>query len=343
MRRWIKVSVAAAMVLGVAGYAAEPSVRDWMLAGSACGGALPRDVVERLTPDGAHLESEESRRTEALGSYECVLSVGGDEVRDSRLLEMEAHTRRDDRDRELFSAFPQDGFSAQYPLPGGLPGFVDQYGGIDLLLPCPGLGEDDEGRRAELLVRTWMGRDTLSGVPGAAYRAVVALANSASDELGCEGEPLAEYEGDAVPPRPGDEPRTVPVARAKGTTCAWAAGAGLPDSGGWRLAAGMNDAAPTGRCTLRGPAAGTGSGSDSVLTFVAWYGDWSNRLVFEDSAGGFRSMTATARCDGQAANFALGGSGDVPGVGAADRRRMLKRFAQDQVDRRDCSDLRFRF
>ncbi|MFI6273729.1 hypothetical protein [Streptomyces sp. NPDC050988] len=139
MRRWIKVSVAAAVVLGIGGYAAEPYARDWMLAGSACGGALPRDVVDRLTPDGAHLEGEESRQTGALGSYGCDLTMKGDEVDDSRLISMEAYTRRDDRDREFFRAFPEEGFSSQSAVPEGLPGFIDRLGVIQLLMACPDL------------------------------------------------------------------------------------------------------------------------------------------------------------------------------------------------------------
>lgn len=121
MRRWIKVSVAAAVVLGIGGYVAEPYAQDWMLAGSACGGALPRDVVDRLTPDDAHLESEDSGQTGALGSYGCDLTMKGDEVNDSRLISMEAYTRRDDQDREFFRAFPEEGSPSSPRCPRGCP------------------------------------------------------------------------------------------------------------------------------------------------------------------------------------------------------------------------------
>lgn len=53
MRRWIKVAVAAAAVLGLGGYIAEPYAQDWWLVGRACDGALPRDSVAQLTPDDA--------------------------------------------------------------------------------------------------------------------------------------------------------------------------------------------------------------------------------------------------------------------------------------------------
>jgi len=341
VRRWIKVSVAAAVVLGIGGYVTEPYAQDWMLAGSACGGALPRDVVDRLTPDDAHLESEDSGQTGALGSYGCDLTMKGDEVNDSRLISMEAYTRRDDQDREFFRAFPEEGFSSQSAVPEGLPGFIDQLGVIQLLMPCPDLPKDAEGRQSKLLVRTWMGRDTLYGVPGAAYQAVVALANSASDRLGCGAEPLKAPKGNAVPPALGDEPEGVPLTRAKGTGCEWVTRGGLPESGDWRVEAGMNDSAPTGQCDLSSESGD--NGNDKGMYFVAWYGDWSNRLVFEDSNGEFLSTTATARCDGEAANFALSASDDIPGVDKAAERRMFKQFAQDQVDRRGCSGLRFRF
>ncbi|TPQ23609.1 hypothetical protein [Streptomyces sporangiiformans] len=331
----------AAVVLGVAGYVAEPYARDWMLAGSACHGALPRDVVDRLTPEGAHLDSEESRQSDGLGSYGCDLTIEGDEIQNSRLIEMEAYTRRDDQDREFFGAFPEEGFSRQGVLPDGLPGFIDDYRAINLLLPCPDLGEDAEGRQRKLLVRTWMGTDTLSGVPGAAYEAAVALTNSASERLGCGAEPLKAPKGGAVPADPEADPKTLSTAEAKGTACGWVAEAGLPKGADWRVEVGMNNAAPTGRCDV---SSGDGeSGSEKSLAFVAWYGDWSNRLNFEDGNGEFRSMTASARCDGEAANYALGGSEDIPGVGKAAQQRLLKRFAQDQVNRRGCSDLRFHF
>ncbi|ORT55911.1 hypothetical protein [Streptomyces sp. CB03238] len=335
MRRWVKVSVAAAVVLGVGGYVAEPYAQDWMLARDACDGALPPDAVEQLTPDDAHLLDETSRLHEGLGSYTCRLTAEGGARDDGRLVVgMEAYTRRDDQDREFMSMFPEEGFSPQAPLPEGLPGFIDKYHDINFLLPCPELAKDAGGRQRELLVRMSLGREANHGVPGAAYRTAVALANGASDRLGCGAEPLKAPTGGAVPPDPEDDVETVPLSESKGTACGWMAGAGLPQDQGLRVAAGVNDAAPTGRCDL------TDRDGESVVALAAWYGDWSNRLT---SRHGVRhSMTATARCDGEAANFALGASSDdIPGVGKAVQRRLLKEFAEDQVRRRGCSDLRF--
>ncbi|MET7621011.1 hypothetical protein [Streptomyces sp. NPDC005408] len=340
MRRWVKVSVAAAAVLGVGGYVAEPYAQDWLLTRNACGGALPRDAVQQLAPKDSHMEAEESKQTKALGSYGCSLTVKGDEVNDERLVRMAAYTRRDDQDREFMSIFPEEGFSPQAPLPEGLPGFIDRFGSIQLLLPCPDLGKDAEGRQRKLLVRTWMGRDVNTGVPGAAYRTAVALANSASERFGCGAKPLNAPKGDAVPADPEDDPKTVPLSQAKNTGCGWATRSGLPQSTDWRVEVGTNDAAPTGRCRLySGDQESTHE--RSRMAFVGWYGDWSNRLRAEDGNGEPLPMTATARCEGEAANFALSASDDIPGVGNAMKQRMFKEFAQDQVRRRGCSGLRF--
>ncbi|MER7112027.1 hypothetical protein [Streptomyces sp. NPDC000229] len=337
MRRWVKVSVAAAVVLGVGGYVAEPYAQDWLLARDACDGTLPPDALEQLTPEDAHLRDETSHLHEGLGSYSCRLTAEeaedgtGDDGR--LVVGMEAYTRRDDQDREFMSIFPEEGFSPQASLPEGLPGFIDKYHDINFLLPCPDLGKDAEGRQRKLLVRMSLGREANHGAPGAAYRMAVALANGASDRLGCGAEPLRAPAGDAVPPDPERDAETVPLSEAKDTACGWMAGAGLPQDQGLRVAAAVNDAAPTGRCDL------TDRDGKSALSLVAWYGDWSNRLTSRDGVP--RSLTATARCDGEAAGYALGTSDDIPGVGEAVQRRLLKEFAEDQVRRRGCSGLRF--
>ncbi|MFJ9028589.1 hypothetical protein ACIRQP_08695 [Streptomyces sp. NPDC102274] len=342
MRRWIKVSVAAVVVLGVGGYVAAPYVQDWRLARNACGGALPRDAVERLTPADSRLTSEESRQIDGLGSYRCSLTLEGDEVRDKRFVEMAAYTRREDQDREFMGLFPEAGFSAQAPLPDGMPGFIGQYRTIQLLLDCPDLGKDDEGRQRKLLVNTWLGRDVNTGVPGAAYRTAVALTNSASEKLGCGAEPLEAPKRDVALADPEEDPKTVPLLDAKDTACEWVTGAGLSESADWRVAVGANHSAPTGRCDLSSGDEESGE-KVSRMVFVSWYGDWSNRLTATNNQYERLSLTATARCDGEAANYALDTSDDIPGVDEAAKQRMLKRFAEDEVSRRGCSGLRFSF
>ncbi|WP_405692620.1 hypothetical protein [Streptomyces sp. NBC_00057] len=339
----MKVSVAAAVVLGVGGYVAQPYVKEWALIRNACGEGLPRDAVKQLTPEDSLLDSQESRTTEGLGSYTCEVTLAGGDADGKRFVSVAAYTRRDDQDRELMSVFTENGFDQQSPLPDGLPGFVDQYGAIRLLVPCPDLTADDDGRKRKLLVDIHMGRNTLTGVPGAAHRMAVALTGMASDKLGCGAEPLKAPERRAPLATPLDDPKRVPMAQAEGTPCGWVTGAGLPAGGNWQVSVGANDAAPSGRCDLISAGDGENTQDPSRLAFASWYGDWSNRLTANENHGTPRSMTATAQCEGEAANYALVGTQSIPGVDVAARQRMLKLFAQDEVHRRGCTGLRFHF
>ncbi|PWI20187.1 hypothetical protein DI272_43050 [Streptomyces sp. Act143] len=338
MRRWVKVSVTAAVVLGVGGWAATPYVHDWWLLRTACDGALPVDAVRELGRDGDHFADAAAATHEELGDYGCALRFEGDDVRDDRLLSTEAYTRRDDLDREFMTVLPETGFDDVAPMPDGLPGFIDKFGALQFLVPCPGLGEDDEGRQRKLLVRTQLGRDTRWGTP-AAYETAVALTNSASDRLGCGAEPLTAPGGDAAPADPQKRPRTVPLADAGDTACGWALRSGALDASRWRVAVLMNDAGPVGRCDLYARDADSGKW-EGRLWFAAWYGDWSNRLVAEQERREPGSRTATARCDGEAANFALSADKDVPGVGKAGQRKLFAAFTEAQAEQRGCTGLR---
>jgi hypothetical protein len=335
MRRWIKVSVAAAGVLGLGGWIAAPYAQDWWLARSVCDGGLPGDAVRRITPDGVHLTHEESARSEQLGDYRCFLTYESDDGDEEQLLHLQAYTRRDDQDRRFYASFPESGFSEQTPMADGLPGFIDQYGYLQLLLRCPDLGKDAEGRQRTLLVRGWFAREADRYRP-AVYETVVAFANSASTRVGCGAEPLKVPEGELGPVQVEDDPKTVPLAEAGDTACGWLTKAGLPRPAEWRLASLLNDAAPAGRCDLYTQDSGDWR---KRLVFVAWYGDWSNRLTVDDD-GVRRSLTASARCGGEAANFAVDGDGELPGVGRAEQLELLEAFARNQAQRRGCSDLR---
>jgi hypothetical protein len=333
MRRWIKVAVAAAAALGVGGWIAEPWVQDWMLVREACDGGLPGDAVRELAVHGSHFKEAESATHERLGVYGCSLTFEGDEIHNEVLLKVRAYTRRDEQDREFRSLFEDEGFSTTAALPEGMPGFVDEFGALQFLVDCPDLGRDDEGRQRRMLVRTVFGRDAAAGQP-AAYETAVAAVATASDRLGCGAEPLRVPKGDAGPPDPEDDPRTVPLDEAGDSACARAVRSVLPRPAEWELTDRLNDAAPTGRCELGALGDEDGHG----MTFVAWYGDWSRRLVTYDGVP--RSMTATARCDGETASFALSASEDIPGVGTAKQRELLTAFAEDRMRQRDCTDLR---
>ncbi|GGW28438.1 hypothetical protein [Streptomyces griseoloalbus] len=336
MRRWIKVAVAAAAVVGLGGWIAAPFAQDWWLVRTACDGALPGDAVRQLAKNGSHFKDAESVTYRELGEYRCTLSFEGDDLRSDLVLRVEAYTHRDQQDREFLTTFQVGGFIPQSPVPQGLPGFIDRFGAVQFLLPCPDLGKDDDGRRRKLLVRTQFGQDALWGHP-AAYETAVGLVNGVSDRLGCGAEPLTAPDGDAGLVEPEEDPKTVPLAEAGDTGCGWVTRAGLPDEGGWRVADGTNDAAPTGRCLLYDQKAADGGNGDR-LTFVAWYGDWSSRFAADDG-GRPLSLTATAGCAGEAAHFAVGGSDEIPGVGQDRRRDLLEAFARDQVERRGCSGL----
>jgi hypothetical protein len=337
MRRWIKVSVAAAVVLGLGGWIAQPYVHEWWLVRTACDGVLPDDGVRDLVPDDARVVGTDSGGVKALGDYGCVVTVDGDHSADWRLMSLQAYTLRDDQDREFMWAFPESGFASQAAMPEGLPGFVARYGSLEFLLPCPDLGKDAGGRQRKMLVRAQISLNAPWRQP-AAYEVAVAFVNSASKRLGCGAEPLTAPKGAAPADPEKKDSKTVSLTAARETACGWLAGAGLPDPTHWKLDAQFNDAAPTGRCDVNLSDEFT-DGDPKGMDFVAWFGDWSTRLVAGDDISR-PSLTASARCAGEAAHFAVDASKDIPGVDQAKKRALLKAFAAEQVRRRGCTELR---
>ncbi|AOR35897.1 hypothetical protein BFF78_36870 [Streptomyces fodineus] len=331
MRRWWKVTLTAAVVLALAGWIGGPYVKDWWLVRTACDGVLPSGPVRELAAGGGHFTKAEASAHPRLGDYGCGLYFEG-HGEAKLVVRMTAYTGRDDQDAEFHDAFPLQGFPRMYPMPQGLPGFVDAFGNLQFLLRCPALGEDAAGRPRRMLVSADIGL-AADRTSHAVYETVVPLVNSASRHLGCGATPLTVPKGDAGPQDPDKGRRAVPLTEAKGTACGWVARARIPEAAEWQVEPLMNDMAPAGRCDLD-----RGTGPDSrYLDFGAFYGDWSNYLVLSD---GVRSgLTATARCDGEAANFTVRGSQKIPGVGTAEKRRLLEAFAGDQVERRGCTGL----
>ncbi|MCX4759856.1 hypothetical protein OG562_02385 [Streptomyces sp. NBC_01275] len=336
MRRWIKVSVAAATVLGLGGWIAQPYVHEWWLIRSACDGALPDDALRDLVPDGSHVTDTGSGSVPELGDYACTVTVGGDHSADWKMLVLEAYTQRDDQDRELMWAFNRNGFETQAPMSAGLPGFVTGRGVLEFLLRCPDLGKDEDGRPRKMLVRASISRNA-SWIRPASYETAVAFVNTAAKRLGCGADPLTAPSG-VGPADPEKSPKTVPLDSARDTACGWLAGAGLPNPTRWKVAVGLDDAAPTGTCSASAGDESTDDG-EQRLDFAAWFGDWSTRLVSGDNDDA-PPLSASARCDGEAAHFAVDAPDEVPGVDADKRRALLEAFAEEQVKRRDCSDLR---
>ncbi|WP_256642410.1 hypothetical protein [Streptomyces murinus] len=331
MRRWWKVWCAAVAVLALAGWLCAPYVKDRWLLRTACDGALPSGPVRQLAAGDGHFAGADTTEHAGLGDYGCDLRFAGHGDA-TWVVRMSAYTRRDDRDAEFLLSFPQDGFSPVYPLAGDLPGVVDDAGELQFLLRCPALGKDAAGRPRRMLVVAAPGKDT-TRAPRAVYETVVPLVNSASRHLGCGAKPLTvpKDTGSALPDS-AHPPRGIPVSGAAGTGCGWAARARLPLSGNWQVQPLLNDTSPGGRCdlTLR-----NGTAGQAELSLAAWYGDWSDRLVTD--SGVRMPLTATARCDGEAANFAIRAS---KSIGDARRRVLLRSFAEDQVERHGCSGLR---
>jgi hypothetical protein len=342
MRRWIKVMVAAAMVLAVGGWIGQPYAKDWVLAGQACDGALPRDVTGRLVPDDAHLTEERSQGIDGLGSYGCDLRFDGDDGAVGHIV-LDAYTQADDQDAQFMGLFPNDLDSMPTEaLPDGLPGFVDEFRVMHLLVRCPDLGKDANGRQRDLLTRISLQRHVEAGAPGAAYGAAVSLTNAASDRLGCGVKPLTPPKKDVplADPARHEEAHGISLAAAKNTTCGWAAGAGLPEPTAWHALGTTSTTSPVGGCSLY--TEDSPSANRSWMSFNAWYGDWSGRLT-RSFKGDLLTVSATARCDGETATFLPKWTSDIPGIGKADRLRIFKLFAEDQVRLRGCSGLRFSF
>lgn len=333
MRLWVKTAVTAAAVLGLGGWIAEPYVQDWWVLRTACEGALP-DAARRLQPDGSHLTDAGSRHHPGLGRYECGVTWQEGDARSEYLFLSSAFTDRDDQDTELQFALGDRGEKRWARVPDGLPGFLDALGRVQLLLTCPDLGKDADGRPRKKLVRTGAD-DSANGNVSEAYDTAVALANGASRRLGCGAEPLKPPEGDERPAVAGGDPPAVPLERATDRECGRLARAGLPGDRPWELTSELNRSAPLGSCTVFHGSGDEGAG----LVFDVWYGDWSSRFATRTRAVA-DVRTATARCAGEAAHFELRTFGGSKDVGPAKQRELLKRFAQEQMRGRDCAALR---
>ncbi|NSC23432.1 hypothetical protein FM076_20665 [Streptomyces albus subsp. chlorinus] len=356
-RRIVTWSLVGVVVLGLAGWAAAPSVKDRVIASRACDGAIPEgsmDTLRAATGDAdAHLTEYTTETSTGLGRYSCqVKSEKG------RVLEVEVYSRRDSIDRELARQFEDDGGHPAAALPGGLPGFEARLAGIVLMPQCPGHGRDAAGHRGQLLVDVLGGGDSASRD---LLRTGAAVANKAAEKLGCDAKPLP------VPGRDG-EPEQVRVAAAAGTSCAALADGPLQGSG-WtadlRLPKGRG---PMASCAVRPSGKDEyGDPHDPVIRLYGWYGDWSQRMKLHaarmNGADTGRATVrpwlgesngwAMARCDGQAAGFEIdvwrpSADGTPPGqrtvsrdrLGKEKMRQMLASFAKKESAERGCEGLR---
>ncbi|WP_461017085.1 hypothetical protein [Streptomyces daliensis] len=355
---WAAVCV---LVLGAAGWLAAPTVKDLAIESGACDEGLPEGGLDSLRalsgdPD-EHLASSESHTDAQLGRYHCEVTT----VERGRVVEVEAVTSRDDVDAELVRHFADDGGRPRAALPAGLPGFESTLTGIVLTPSCPGLGEDATGRAARLVVEVHGGG--LDRDPVRLLRPGVALANKASEKLGCDSEPL---------PVPAENvaAKTVRPVGTAGTACA-ALARGPLQGDGWTVEMGTPDSpAPMVSCAVR-PSGENGDGDPqrTVLELNAWYGDWVPARMqrqarmdgTSDGEGGTRAVTpwltgergwATATCEGRPAGFELWVDREKDDSDSEDRaldksrysekemRKALTAFAKSQSELRDCHGLR---
>ncbi|WP_128557737.1 hypothetical protein [Streptomyces triticagri] len=320
------------IVLGLAGYGTFPYAKDWWLSREVCGGALPDDAVDALSPDSGehHLAESDEKRVGALGSYRCELSYDrGEDAPPASVFSVTADTRRDPQDASLWGTFEDEGWSAVSPLPDGMPGFIDDSGAVQLMAKCPELGKDDDGRPRRILVRTAAGWDADRKAPDALVGVAVAAANRASEQLGCGAKPFKKT-GKVRSTDP--EPVALEPSKAAGTVCAAFAEADLP--AGTKLRPRSNSSAPVARCELV-----KGGDRAPKAVFGAWYGDWSKRLIHEDTHGHPRRPdTATARCDGETAVFD-GWAEDDFGLTDRQVRALIADFSSAETTHRKCTSL----
>ncbi|MBO8202470.1 hypothetical protein JW613_29915 [Streptomyces smyrnaeus] len=350
------------LVLGGAGWAVTPTVKDSVITSGACDGALPDGTMDTLRnttghADG-HLTESRSELDGDLGRYSC--EVANEEG--ERVLEVHVYSRRDDIDRELIREFRDDGVHPTSALPGGLPGFESRLAGLTLLPRCPGRGKDAAGNPGRLLV------DVLAGhrsEPHQLVRAGAAVANKAAEKLGCDTDPLPVPEKEIEQQAPG----SVPSARAAGTTCAALARGPFQDAG-WSVDLRIpKGPAPLTSCTVR-PSGEDEDGEPHrpVLSLHGLYGEWTQRVMLgqarhhgartdEKRVGPWltdESGWAMARCDGRPAGFKISVSRPDHETDSysedktlsrkqLDRtgmRKMLASFAERESAERGCTGLR---
>ncbi|MEW2220696.1 hypothetical protein AB0939_15580 [Streptomyces sp. NPDC006990] len=350
---WCGVGV---LLLGGAGWIAEPFVQDRLITSDACDGALPDGTMDTLRAGAgeAYLTESEAESDDDLGRYTCkVVNEEG-----TRVLSVHAWTRRDDIDRRLIREVTGRSGVPGEALSGGLPGFRTSVG-VALLPECPGRGKDAAGQQRQLLVEV---RGALQVKWYQLARAGAAVANKASEKLGCDTDPLP------LPAKGSEkhEPEAVSAARAADTACA-ALAQGPFRSGDWSFDLRIpKRSGPVTTCLVRPSGRdGNGRAHAPVVRLYGVYGQWSQEMMLEaaNRSGAPTAGTvprkwltderagATARCGGRPAGFLLGvdrpdGESDEPQAVSTERlsrermRAILASFAKKESARRDCTELR---
>lgn len=329
-------------LLTVVGYGTKPQWQPWWYAATICDGHLSADDLAGVLPSKRLQPGKEEMNSE-LGHMRC--GVNTDDHHFALAVEIYSNPTEVDRELDLEFTIASEPL---YMFPRGTPGFKGRFGPL-IIQECPAEGRDPEGRKQRIVTRV-MGRwDDDHGTP-AALRIATSMANAAAAKLHCGTPPL---------PRPkqallnGQE--AVSLKEAAGTPCEWIAKASLPrnKSGApWKVAVQTDDRAPITACTLVDAKSGK-----SVAHFSGWYGDWSNHpfetLVtanvklpsqyhFGDAIMSEHFGRATARCDGESANYRASSyqSDNRQSLSGTELQPLLVDFARDQSERHGCTDLK---
>ncbi|RLU96580.1 hypothetical protein CTZ27_16275 [Streptomyces griseocarneus] len=339
MKMAIALVGVAALLAGL-GYATKPQWQPWWYAMTICDGNLSgSDLADVLSKKqlsaGKEVVDTEGRR------LKCSVDIP-----DSHHYELSVTSTADsEKMRQDFDMAFTIAHEPRYVFPKNIPGFASEFGPT-VIQECPALGRDSQGRKVRLLT-TFMGRkdDT-----AAALRITVAMANGASQKLGCGAERLP------LPKQtlPKNLP-AVPVQEARDTMCGWLADAPLPKNkagGPWLVAAPTDDHAPITDCKLI-----AAKDTAPVADFSGWYGGWTdkpftellrNNVDYPENVSPHGPMMseafgrATAACDGESANFKASShaSRSEEQISSVDLRALLSAFAKDQAKRHSCTDLK---